>query len=284
MKQCPAASAPNTPRPRSDIGRCVDEHACPGPRSLPRGLLAFGAAVRLRLPSHTPSRERRCLSIGQAPSHAVAFASRLPPIGPAGDLHPQSLHHAQRTRPAVRRAVQRIRVNRESHSRIRSKVLGQEFEARARRRVSASLARMIGRREVSGPRRVGRQTRVPRRQPRHRHSVRVERDRGVGSPEVINVLRVPLGNPRVRQSHVQFLKQRDFLRQGQSFRRRDLLSNFIDRILGFCRQNAAIFCVLVTSLGGSKFKLGFAATGSKPVLTGSAACPVDRCVLPLGFK
>src|SRR6059058_5376958 len=34
------------------------------------------------------------------PSHAVAFASRLPPIGSAGDFHPQSLHHAQRTRSA----------------------------------------------------------------------------------------------------------------------------------------------------------------------------------------
>ncbi|MEO2046018.1 MAG: hypothetical protein ABGX16_05535, partial [Pirellulales bacterium] len=33
----------------------------------------------------------------QAPSRAVAFTSRLPPIGPAGDFHPQSLHHAQRT-------------------------------------------------------------------------------------------------------------------------------------------------------------------------------------------
>ena len=98
VKQCPAASALNTPGPRSDIRRRVDEHACPGPRSLHKGSLAFGAAVRLRLPSHTPSRERLRLSIVQAPSRAVAFTSRLPPIGPAGDFHPQSLHHAQRTR------------------------------------------------------------------------------------------------------------------------------------------------------------------------------------------
>ena len=97
VKQCPAAAL-NTPGPRSDIRRRVDEHACPGPRSLHKGSLAFGAAVRLRLPSHTPSRERLRLSIVQAPSRAVAFTSRFPPIGPAGDFHPQSLHHAQRTR------------------------------------------------------------------------------------------------------------------------------------------------------------------------------------------
>ena len=97
VKQCPAASALNTPRPRSDIGRRVDKHACPGPRSLHKGSLSFSAAVRIRLPSHTPSRERLRLSIVQTPSRAVAFTSRLPPTGPAGDFHPQSLHHAQRT-------------------------------------------------------------------------------------------------------------------------------------------------------------------------------------------
>jgi len=31
------------------------------------------------------------------PPRAVAFGSRLPPTGPAGDLHPQSFIHAQRT-------------------------------------------------------------------------------------------------------------------------------------------------------------------------------------------
>lgn len=97
VKQCPAASALNTPRPRPEIGRRVGQHACPGARSLRKDSLAFGAAVRLRLPSHTPSRERLRLSIVQAPSRAAAFTSRLPPIGPAGDFHPQSLHHAQRT-------------------------------------------------------------------------------------------------------------------------------------------------------------------------------------------
>ncbi len=97
VKQCPAASALNTPRPRSDIGRRVDKHACPGPRSLRKGLLSFSAAVRLWLPFHTPSQERLRLSIVQTPSRAVAFTSRLPPIGPAGDFHPQYLHHAQRT-------------------------------------------------------------------------------------------------------------------------------------------------------------------------------------------
>jgi len=120
VKQCPAASALSTPRPRSDIGRCVVRHAGPGPRSLHKGSLAFGAAVRLRLPSHTPSRERLRLSNVQAPSRAVAFTSRLPPIGPAGEFHPQSLLHAQRTRfcvpakwdctprPNARRDVNRI--------------------------------------------------------------------------------------------------------------------------------------------------------------------------------
>lgn len=98
VKQCPAAAALNTPRPRPDIGCRAARHANPGPRSLRKGSLAFSAAVRLRLPPHTPSRERLRLSIVQTPSRAVAFTSRLPPIGPAGDFHPQSLHHAQRTR------------------------------------------------------------------------------------------------------------------------------------------------------------------------------------------
>ena len=97
VMQCPAAAAFNTPRPRSDIGRRVARHANPGPSSLLEDSLAFSAAVRLRLPSHTPSRERSRLSIVQTPSRAVAFASRLPPIGPAGDFHPQSHLHVHRT-------------------------------------------------------------------------------------------------------------------------------------------------------------------------------------------
>ena len=88
VKQCPAASALNTPRPRSDIGRRVGKHTCPGPRSLLKGSLSFSAAVRFRLPSHTPSREGLRLSIVQAPSRAVAFASRLPPKAPQGTSTP----------------------------------------------------------------------------------------------------------------------------------------------------------------------------------------------------
>jgi hypothetical protein len=97
IKQCPAAPALTTPRPRSDIGRRVWRHANPGPKSLLEGSLAFSAAVRLRLPPHTPSRERYALSRGQVVSRAVAFTSWLPPTGPKGEFHPQSLDHAQHT-------------------------------------------------------------------------------------------------------------------------------------------------------------------------------------------
>jgi len=97
IEQCPAASALTTPRPPTDIGRCVGRHANPGPRSPFEGSLAFGAAVRLRLPPHTPSRDRLRLSNVQTTSRAVAFTSWLPPLGSTGDFHPQSLDHAQRT-------------------------------------------------------------------------------------------------------------------------------------------------------------------------------------------
>ncbi len=97
IEQCPAASALTTPRPPTDIGRCVGRHANPGPRSPFEGSLTFGAAVRLRLPPHTPSRDRLRLSNVQTPSRAVAFTSWLPPLGSTGDFHPQSLDHAQRT-------------------------------------------------------------------------------------------------------------------------------------------------------------------------------------------
>ncbi len=97
IKQCPAAPALTTPRPRSDIGRRAWRHANPGPKSLLEGSLAFSAAVRLRLPPHTPSRERPSLIIGQVESRAVAFTSWLPPTGPKGEFHPQSLDHAQHT-------------------------------------------------------------------------------------------------------------------------------------------------------------------------------------------
>ena len=63
VEKCPAAPALSTRPPRSDIGRRVAEHTCPGQTSLLEGSLSFGAAVCLQLPSHTPSRERRCLSI-----------------------------------------------------------------------------------------------------------------------------------------------------------------------------------------------------------------------------
>lgn len=98
VKQCPAAPALTTPRPRSDIGRRVGAYTRPGSGCLHKGSLTFGAAVRLRLPSHTPSRVKLRLFISdQTPYRAVAFGSWLPPTGPTGDLHPQSLYHAQRT-------------------------------------------------------------------------------------------------------------------------------------------------------------------------------------------
>ena len=97
MRNVPPLPPPILPRPRTDIGRRAAGHAHPGPGSLRRGSLAFGAAVRIQLPSHTPSRERFPLSTSQCPSHAVAFRSRLPPTGPAKDFHLQSLNHAQRT-------------------------------------------------------------------------------------------------------------------------------------------------------------------------------------------
>ena len=74
VEQCPAASALSTRLPRSDIGRRVAEHTCPGQTSLHEGSLAFGAAVRIQLPSHTPSRERRRLSI-TANLHLVQLPS-----------------------------------------------------------------------------------------------------------------------------------------------------------------------------------------------------------------
>ncbi|WP_210417838.1 hypothetical protein, partial [Bythopirellula goksoeyrii] len=55
----------------------------------------------LRLPPHTPSRDRLRLSNVQTPSRAVAFTSWLPPLGSTGDFHPQSLDHAQRTSAAT---------------------------------------------------------------------------------------------------------------------------------------------------------------------------------------
>src|ERR1051325_7270363 len=59
------------------------------PSGRPHGAsLAFGAAVRLRLLPHAPS---RC--------HAVALGSQLPPTAPVGDLHPQSIIHVQHTPP-----------------------------------------------------------------------------------------------------------------------------------------------------------------------------------------
>src|SRR3954452_7919134 len=63
------------------------------PSGRPHGAsLAFGAAVRLRLLPHAPL---RC--------HAVAFDSQLPPTGPVGDLHPQSIIHVQHTRRSFAR-------------------------------------------------------------------------------------------------------------------------------------------------------------------------------------
>ena len=58
IEQCLAAAALSTAWTRSDIGRRVRWHTCPG-QSASKGSLAFGAAIRFRLPSHTPSRERR---------------------------------------------------------------------------------------------------------------------------------------------------------------------------------------------------------------------------------
>ena len=87
---------------RSEIGRRASGRTYPAWASLLRGSLAFGAAVRLGLPSHTASRQRFGSSSSPS-SRAVASDSRLPPTGPAGDFHPQSLIHAQRTLSRLRR-------------------------------------------------------------------------------------------------------------------------------------------------------------------------------------
>ena len=59
--------------------------------------LSFGAADRYKLPSHTTSRQNQPpqpRSLGSI--RAIAFRSRLPPIGPIKDSHLQSLRHARR--------------------------------------------------------------------------------------------------------------------------------------------------------------------------------------------
>src|SRR5947209_20595034 len=70
-----------------DIRRRVDGHANLDQIGLTGIHSRLGAAVRLRLPPHAPSRDR-----------AVALGSQLPPTGPVGDLHPPSVIHVQRTR------------------------------------------------------------------------------------------------------------------------------------------------------------------------------------------
>ena len=60
--------------------------------------LSLGAAVPLRLPSHTPSRERSVSSLARVQPRAVAYDSWLPPVGPIRDLHPPPFIHARRTR------------------------------------------------------------------------------------------------------------------------------------------------------------------------------------------
>ena len=59
--------------------------------------LSLGAAVPLRLPSHTPSRERSGSGLARFQPRAVAYDSWLPPVGPIRDLHPPPFIHARRT-------------------------------------------------------------------------------------------------------------------------------------------------------------------------------------------
>ena len=103
-EQCPAVTAPNTVSSLDRIsGVVLTRHTHPGRASLLRGSLTFGTAVRLRLPSHTASRRKTSgCHLASLSSRAVAFDSRLPPTGPAGDFHPQSPTHAQRTSAPLR--------------------------------------------------------------------------------------------------------------------------------------------------------------------------------------
>ena len=113
VEQCPAAPALSTRLPRSDIGRRVAQHTCPGQTSLHEGSLAFGAAVRIQLPSHTPSRERRRLSI-TANLHLVQLPStrgclRQAPQGTRTPNHstmPSAMRYGLRP-PLRRRPTQR---------------------------------------------------------------------------------------------------------------------------------------------------------------------------------
>ena len=85
--QCPAAPVPHTVLATVEYWASRFRARLPPPGRPHGASLAFGAAVRLRLLPHAPSRCR-----------AVAFGSQLPPTGPVGDLHPQSIIHVQHTR------------------------------------------------------------------------------------------------------------------------------------------------------------------------------------------
>src|SRR6058998_3558824 len=64
--------------------------------------LSFGAAVRLRLPSHTASRQRNRRPRGRPSPRAVAYSSWLPPAGPIEDSHLLSVRPCQAHPVALR--------------------------------------------------------------------------------------------------------------------------------------------------------------------------------------
>ena len=61
------------------------------------GLLAFGAAVRLGLPSHTPSRQRPWVCYASLDLVQLSPTNGLTPTGPMKDSHLRSFIHTQRT-------------------------------------------------------------------------------------------------------------------------------------------------------------------------------------------
>lgn len=98
------------PRPRSEIGRRADEHAHPGPGSLQRGSLAFGAAVRFQLPFHTSSRQRlrrthstsaSCSCLRLAVASDRPRKGLLPSIAQPCPTHPFGLRPHSRTAAAT---------------------------------------------------------------------------------------------------------------------------------------------------------------------------------------
>ena len=92
----PAAPVLNTVTPRLDIGRRVDEHACPDMPAL-RGFAfarccgSSSASIPHALTGKVGSGSRRFRP------RAAAYDSWLPPVGPIRDFHPPPFIHARRT-------------------------------------------------------------------------------------------------------------------------------------------------------------------------------------------